>query len=48
MTVTTGIRNNGFIEITSGLSANDVLALEGVSLLSDGSKINILNNEGNR
>lgn len=46
--VTCGIKNNGLIEITSGLYENDIVALEGVSLLSDNSKIKILDSEGNR
>ncbi|MBI9107489.1 MAG: efflux RND transporter periplasmic adaptor subunit [Spirochaetales bacterium] len=48
VSVTSGIKNNGLVEITSGLSENDILAIEGVTLLSDGSKINIIGSEGNR
>ena len=46
--VTCGIKNSGLVEITSGLSELDVLALEGGTLLSDGSKINIIGSEGMR
>lgn len=46
--VSTGLRDGGFIEITGGLSEGDMIAIEGVSLLSDGAKVRILNNEDAR
>ena len=42
--VTTGKESSGFIEILSGLSEGDEIATEGKTLLSDGSKIRIVNN----
>ncbi|HAK46405.1 MAG TPA: efflux RND transporter periplasmic adaptor subunit [Spirochaeta sp.] len=46
--VTCGIKNDGLIEVTTGLKDGDILAIEGATLLSDGSKVNVLDNEGNR
>ncbi len=42
--VTTGKESSGFIEILSGLSEGDEIATEGKTLLSDGSKVRIVNN----
>ncbi len=47
-TVSTGIKNNGLVEISSGLSENDRVVIEGATLVSDGSKIRILNDEESR
>lgn len=46
--VTTGIKNDGLVEIVTGLTENDIIVLEGATLLSNGSRVNILDNEGNR
>ena len=46
--VSTGIKNNGLVEITSGLSENDRIVMEGATLVSDGSRVRILNDEENR
>jgi membrane fusion protein (multidrug efflux system) len=46
--VSTGIRNMGLAEITSGLSEGDSIVLEGASLLSEGSRVKILNSGDNR
>lgn len=46
--VSIGIKSGSMVEITSGLSEGDSLVLEGAALLSDGSKVKVLNNEGNR
>ncbi len=42
--VTTGKESSGYIEILTGLSEGDEIATEGKTLLSDGSKIRIVNN----
>lgn len=39
--VTTGIRKNGFIEITNGVSANDVIAVDGAGFLTDKAEVKI-------
>ena len=47
-TVTTGLQNKGMIEIVSGLTEGDKVVLDGITLLSDGSSVNIINNGDNR
>ena len=44
--VSTGITDGGLVEITSGLTDADVVAAGGVSLLSDGVKVRVLDEGG--
>lgn len=46
--VSTGIKDSGWVEITEGLSEDELVATEGVSLLSDGAMIRILSNGDGR
>ena len=46
--VSVGIKDSGFAEITEGLAEGDIIAVEGVTLLSDGAKIKIINDEDGR
>ena len=46
--VGTGLQNKGMIEIVSGLTDGDEVVLDGISLLSDDCRVNIINNGENR
>lgn len=43
VTVETGLKNDAYIEITSGLSVGDIVVTKGQDFLSDGSTVNITN-----
>ena len=40
--VTTGLRNNGFVELTSGVNDGDKIVVEGQTQLYDGRKVSVV------
>jgi multidrug efflux pump subunit AcrA (membrane-fusion protein) len=39
--VKTGVRNNGWVEITEGIRAGDIVVVEGASYLTEGAKVKV-------
>jgi hypothetical protein len=39
--VTTGLRKNGLVEVTDGISVNDVVAVDGAGFLTDQAEVKI-------